>query len=113
MIFVTGDTHGPEKLGFLSVDGYMPRLNRPASDRVCLGYEEDTRLTSFLEKVKQKTNFKHWFFGHLCMIIERFREERIICCMSRLFGFNNRDDILKKVIFVNGDRDHDFKKEKV
>ena len=65
MIFVTGDTHGPEKLGFLSVDGYMPRLNRPASDRVCLGYEEDTRLTSFLEKVKQKIDYKHWFFGHL------------------------------------------------
>ena len=37
----------------------------PASDRVCLGYEEDTRLTSFLEKVKQKIDYKHWFFGHL------------------------------------------------
>ena len=28
MIFVTGDTHGSEKLGFHSLDGYMPRLNR-------------------------------------------------------------------------------------
>lgn len=26
-IFVTGDTHGSKKLGFFSVDGFMPRLN--------------------------------------------------------------------------------------
>ena len=27
MIYVTGDTHGPEKIGFHSVDGYGPRFN--------------------------------------------------------------------------------------
>lgn len=26
-IFITGDTHGDKKIGFNSVDGYMPRLN--------------------------------------------------------------------------------------
>ena len=27
MIYVTGDTHGPEKIGFHSMDGYGPRFN--------------------------------------------------------------------------------------
>ena len=27
MIYITGDTHGPNKLGLRSVDGYVPRLN--------------------------------------------------------------------------------------
>ena len=28
MIYVTGDTHGPSKIGLHSVDGYVPRLNK-------------------------------------------------------------------------------------
>ena len=35
------------------------------SDRAILGYTENTRVTDFLEKVKQRLDYRHWFFGHL------------------------------------------------
>ena len=35
-------------------------------DRALMGYgDEITRLNIFLEEVKFKTDYKHWFFGHL------------------------------------------------
>lgn len=36
------------------------------SDRAILGYgDEITRINQFLEIIKYKTEYKHWFFGHL------------------------------------------------
>ncbi len=37
-----------------------------SSDRFLLGYDKNiSRLNDFLEIVKQKTSYRHWFFGHL------------------------------------------------
>ena len=36
-----------------------------ASDQAYFGHGEQTRINAFLEQVKQKTSYRHWFFGHL------------------------------------------------
>lgn len=44
---------------------YVFTHDRPISDRILLGYPEETRIISFLERVKQRLDYRHWFFGHL------------------------------------------------
>ena len=36
-----------------------------ASDLAFFGYDDRTRVNDFLQKIRQKLEYRHWFFGHL------------------------------------------------
>ena len=72
-IFVTGDTHGSEKLGFFSVDGFMPRLNTESfPEQKSMSKDDFVVILGDLAEsgIEQKQKKKHmhltgWIQNHL------------------------------------------------
>lgn len=74
MIYITGDTHGPSRIGLHSVDGYVPRLNKeyfPEQNRMTLDdfviicgdfggiWSYDSRYDSTMSAFKNKICLEH------------------------------------------------------
>ena len=74
MIFITGDTHGPVRLGYMSVDGYSSRLNTTSfpeqkemtrDDYVIICgdfggvWDYDSRFDETMSSFKEKTGLEH------------------------------------------------------